>query len=80
MTNKLNMSFQRQYSKFSSLINFQSLIFTDLAGSHCTASTWQGGHKGREDMARGAKGGDYSREEIISNISVRGGRLFEGGN
>ena len=29
-------------------------------------------------MARGG-GGDYSREAIILNISVKGGRLFEGG-
>ena len=33
-------------------------------------------------MERGTKGGgggggDYSREAIISNISVKGGRLFE---
>ena len=30
-------------------------------------------------MAR-AGGGDYSREAIILNISVKGGRLFEGGD
>ena len=29
-------------------------------------------------MARG--GGDYSREAIILNISVKGGQLFEGGD
>ena len=29
-------------------------------------------------MARG--GGGYSREAIILNISVKGGRLFEGGD
>ena len=31
-------------------------------------------------MARGGGGGDYSREAIILNISVKGGRLFEGGD
>ena len=33
-------------------------------------------------MARGAggSGADYSREAIILNISVQGGRLFEGGD
>ena len=30
-------------------------------------------------IARGG-GGDYSREAIILNISVKGGRLFEGGD
>ena len=33
--------------------------------------------KERED---GAGGGDYSREAIISNISIKGGWLFEGGD
>ena len=28
----------------------------------------------------GGGGGDYSREAIILNISVKGGRLFEGGD
>ena len=27
---------------------------------------------------RGGGGGDYSREAIILNISIKGGRLFEG--
>ena len=34
-------------------------------------------------MARGGGGGgggDYSREAIILNIFVKGGRLFEGGD
>ena len=34
-------------------------------------------------MARergGGGGGDYSREAIILNLSVKGGRLFEGGD
>ena len=31
-------------------------------------------------MARGGEGGDYSREAIILNISVKAGRLFEGGD
>ena len=33
----------------------------------------------RENGGRGG-GGDYSREVIILNISVKGGRLFEGGD
>ena len=33
-----------------------------------------------EKMAGGAKGGDYSREAVISNASFKGGRLFEGGD
>ena len=33
------------------------------------------GIKERED---GERGGDYSKEAIISNISIKGGRLFEG--
>ena len=35
------------------------------------------GIKEREDGERGG-GGDYSREAIILNISIKGGRLFEG--
>ena len=31
-------------------------------------------------MARGARMGDFSKEAIILNISIRGGRLFEGGD
>ena len=31
-------------------------------------------------MARGSEGDDYLREAIISNISVKCGRLFEGGD
>ena len=31
-------------------------------------------------MARGAERDDYSREAIILSFSVRGGRLFEGGD
>ena len=35
----------------------------------------------KEKMAGGeGGGGDYSREAIISNISVKGGRLIEGGD
>ena len=36
------------------------------------------GIKEREDGERGGRGGDYSREAIILNISIKGGRLFEG--
>ena len=37
------------------------------------------GIKEREDGERGGGGGgDYSREAIILNISIKGGRLFEG--
>ena len=31
-------------------------------------------------MARGAGRGDYSRDAIILSISIRGRRLFEGGD
>jgi len=34
----------------------------------------------REDGKRGGGGGDYSREAIISNISIKEGSLFKGGN
>ena len=37
------------------------------------------GIKEREDGERDG-GGDYSREAVISNISIKGGWLFEGGN
>ena len=37
------------------------------------------GIKEREDGERGGGGGgDYSREAIILNISIKGGRLLEG--
>ena len=36
------------------------------------------GIKEREDGEMGR--GDYSRVAIISNISIKGGRLFEGGD
>ena len=37
------------------------------------------GIKEREDGERGGGGGgDYSREATILNISIKGGRLFEG--
>ena len=45
-----------------------------------------GGIKEREDGQRrgggggGGGGGDYSREAIILNISIKGGRLLEGGD
>ena len=29
---------------------------------------------------RGGEGGDYSWEVIILNVSIKGGRLFEGGD
>ena len=38
----------------------------------------RGRRKKKEKMARGR--GDYSREAIILNISVKGERLFEGGD
>ena len=34
----------------------------------------------REDGERGGEGGDYSRELIFQNISIKGGQLFEGGD
>ena len=38
-----------------------------------------GGIKEREDGQRPGGGrGDYSREAIILNIAIKGGRLFEG--
>ena len=37
------------------------------------------GIKEREDGERDG-GGDYSREAVISNIAIKGGWLFEGGN
>ena len=36
--------------------------------------------KESEDGERGGERGDYSREAIISNISIKGGQLFEGGD
>ena len=36
------------------------------------------GIKEREDGERGGGGGDYSREAINLNISIKGGRLLEG--
>ena len=38
------------------------------------------GIKESEDGMRGGEGGDYSREVIILDISVKRGRLFEGGD
>ena len=39
------------------------------------------GTKEREDEERGGGGGDYySREATILSISIKGGRLFEGGD
>ena len=35
------------------------------------------GIKEREDGERGGGGGDYSRETIMLNISIKGGRLIE---
>ena len=50
-----------------------------FAESRCTTELDRDRKKGSM-MARGAGRGDYSREEIILSISVRGGRLFEGGD
>ena len=38
------------------------------------------GIKESEDGMRGGEGGDYSWEVIILDVSIKGGRLFEGGN
>ena len=39
------------------------------------------GIKRREDGERGGGvGGDYSRELIFKNISIKGGQLFKGGD
>ena len=40
-------------------------------------SIWEEGDKGKKKWR---EGGDYSREAIILNISVKGGWLFEGGD
>ena len=60
-----------------SLINVQSLnrhwsVFLDQIQLQLDRE----GIKEREDGERG--GGDYLREAIILNISIKGGRLFEG--
>ena len=52
------------------------LLLTSFAGSD-SASTWQEGDEKKEKMARGVTS-DYSRKAIILNISIKGGRLFEG--
>ena len=47
----------------------------------CQFLTWQGGDKKKRRRQEGlGGGGDYSREVIILNISVKGGLLFEGGD
>ena len=61
-----------------SLINVQSLnrhwsVFLDQIQLQLDRE----GIKEREDGERGG-GGDYLREAIILNISIKGGRLFEG--
>ena len=38
------------------------------------------GIKEREDGERVSRGGDYWREAIISNISIKAGQFFEGGD
>ena len=78
MSNKLNW-----YSKFSSLMNFQSLnhlwsVF--FLWSHCT-SAWQGGDKRKRRWREGWGRGDCWREVIILSISaVKGGWFFKGGD
>ena len=81
-SNKLNMGFSSVPNLVPWLV-FRAWIVTDLAGSG-TVSPWQGGHKrerrhgeGDQGGGGGGGGGDYSRGAIISNISVKGGRLFE---
>ena len=47
---------------------------------HITLKLDREGINGGEKSKRGERGGDYSREAIISNISVKWGQLFEGGD
>ena len=59
--------------------NFQSLNHhISFAGSLIPLQLDRKGIKESEDGKRGGEGGDYSREVIILNISIKGGRLFEG--
>ena len=58
---------------------FRALIVTD---QFCWITwhtyTWQGGDKRKRRWREEWAGGDYSREAIVLNISVRAGRLFKG--
>ena len=45
-----------------------------------TQATATPAKKRREDIATGGGGGDYLSEAIIFNFSVKGRRLFEGGD
>ena len=74
------MGFLSAANLVGSLINFQSL---NLHDQFCWISfhyNLTGTGKKEEKMARGAGRGDYSREAIILSFSVRGERLFEGGD
>ena len=64
----------------SSLINVQSLNrHWSVLLDQIQLQLDREGIKEREDGERGGGGGgDYSREAIILNISIKGGRLFEG--
>ena len=54
------------------------MSLVSFAGSNST-STRQGGDKRKRRWREGwGGGGDYSREAIILNISIKGGRLLEG--
>ena len=65
-SNKLNMGFLRV-----PWVTFRAWLVTD---QFCWTSTWQGGDKRKRiDERGGGGGGDYSREAIILNISIKGG-------
>ena len=72
--NQCSMSICSVSQPESSLITLTGSDFISAFSFKLTATEipakWQGE----------GEGGDYSREAIILNISVKGGRLFEGGD
>ena len=70
--------------KFGSLINFQSLnrlwsVLLDQISLQLDREVIKERENGEKDGGGGGRG-DYSREAIILNISIKGGRLFQAGN
>ena len=76
-SNKLNTGLLSVPNSVPGLIFRVKSSKISFAGSDST-STWQGGDKRKRRWWEGWGGGDYSREATILNISIKGGRLFEG--